>query len=188
MATSYSENHSGSVSRGPAWASALGVVAIVLGVFLTGFHGNEWMKQSVMVNSMPAEQMPAADCPEEELEEEGITLAECEYMVEHVWGLGLSTPDWFPGTMMWLAFVGTVLAFISIIVGGALVNYSPAASTAALLVFGALTLIDALQFATAVNAGPILREMYLWHILLWFVIHLMMTVGVIAGRHSDAGA
>ena len=188
MAISNSHNPSGTGAQGPAWASALGVIAIVLGVFLTAYHGNELMKQAVLVNAMPASgEMPAADCPEDELEEEGLSLAECEYMVDHVRGIFLSMPEWFPSVQMALAATGAVLAFLSIIIGGALVNYSRAASVAAVLVFGGLTLVDAAQFAVVVNTGPILRDVYLWSILLWLTIHLMMTVGVIAGRHSEAG-
>ena len=78
-------------------------------------------------------------------------------------------------------------SLISIIIGGALVNHTSWASSAAALTFGALVLVDLLQFAAVVNAGPILRDLYLSNILLWFVIHLMMTTGVIAGRHSEAG-
>lgn len=188
MATSYSDSYSNSASRGPGWASALGVVAIVLGVFLTGYHGNELMKQAVTVNAMPAsDKMPAADCPQEELEEEGLTLAECEYLVSHIEGIALSTPDWFPTVQMGLAATGMVLAFISIIVGGALVNYKSSAVTAAILVFAALTLVDVAQFTAVVNTGPLLRDIYLWNILLWFLIHMMMMVAAIAGRHSEAG-
>ena len=188
MATSFSTPTTKSFSPTPAWASCLGVVAIVFGVFLTAAYGNEWMKQAVITQSMPASgEMPAADCPEEELEEEGISLAECEYMVSHVEGIALSTPDWFPSVQMGLAFAGMILAFISIIIGGALVNHTSWASSAAALTFGALVLVDLLQFAAVVNAGPILRDLYLWNILLWFVIHLMMTTGAIAGRHSEAG-
>ncbi|MDZ7736936.1 MAG: hypothetical protein U5P41_13200 [Gammaproteobacteria bacterium] len=186
MAT-LSHSTTGSSAFGPAWASSLGVIVIVLGVFLTAMHGTEWMKQYVMVNNMPAKEMPAADCPEEELEEEGISLAECEYMVEHVWGLGLSTPDWFPGVQMGLSLIGTLLAFLSIIIGGALVNYKSWALPAAVAVFGGLIAIDALQFMAVVNAGPIIRGMYLWSILLWLIIHLLMMTGVFAGRHAESG-
>lgn len=187
MATSFSDSNTGSRAAGPGWASALGVVAIVLGVFLTAYQANEWMKHPVMVGNMPANgQMPEADCPEEELEEEGLSLAECEYMVAHVKGIALSTPDWFPGVMTWLAFAGTVLAFASVLVGGALVNYNPLASGAAVLVFGGLVLVDAGFFAASLNAGPILREVYLWQYMLWLLIHMLMVVGVIAGRHSEA--
>lgn len=186
MAT-FSHSTTASPAFGPAWASSLGVIAIVLGVFLTAMHGTELMKQYVMVNSMSAGEMPVADCPEEELEEEGISLAECEYMVEHVWGLGLSTPDWFPGVQMTLAGIGTILAFVSIVIGGALVNYKSWAVSAAVAVLGGLILVDALQFMAVVNAGPIIRNIYLWNILLWLIIHLLMMTGAIAGRHVESG-
>jgi len=185
MATSITENNS-SVTSGPAWASALGVVTIILGVFLSAYHGNEVMKQAVMVAHMPASgELPAAECPRDELEEEGLSIAECEYMVTHIEGIALSTPGWFPGIQMWLAGIGTVIAFISIIVGGALVNYNPLASGTAVFVFAGLILVDVGQFAAVVNTGPILRDIYLWNILLWILIHLMMLCAVIAGRQGN---
>ncbi|MCX4186614.1 hypothetical protein [Methylophaga sp. OBS4] len=173
----------------PSWASILGVVAIMLGVFLTAVHGNEVMKQFVVTSNMPASgEMPVAECPPEELEEEGISLAECEYLVNHVKGIALAAPDWFPSAQLTLAAVGAVLAFISIIIGGALVNYTPWASKAAVTVFAGLAAIDMLQFAAVVNTGPTLREVYLGGILLWFVLHLMLLVGAVAGRHTEANA
>ncbi len=173
----------------PNWASILGVVAIMLGVFLTAVHANEVMKQAVVTSNMPASgEMPPADCPEEELEEEGINVAECEYLIEHVKGVALAAPDWFPTAQMTLAAIGAVLAFISIIIGGALVNYTPWASKAAVAVFSGLAAIDLLQFAAVVNTGPTLREVYLGGILLWFVLHLMLLVGALAGRHTEAEA
>lgn len=173
----------------PAWASILGVVAIMLGVFLTAVHSNEVMKQAVIVDNMPASGvMPEADCPADELEEEGISVAECEYLIDHVKGVALSAPDWFPNAQMTLAGIGALLAFASIIIGGALVNYAPWASKAALVVFGGLAAIDLLQFAVVVNTGPTLREVYLGSTLLWFILHLMLVVGALAGRHSEAEA
>ena len=75
-------------SSTPNWASILGVVAIMLGVFLTAMHGTELMKQSVMTSNMPASgEMPAADCPLGELDEEGITLEQCEFLVDYVQGV-----------------------------------------------------------------------------------------------------
>ncbi|MEQ8230230.1 MAG: hypothetical protein RLW61_10925 [Gammaproteobacteria bacterium] len=171
----------------PGWASALGAIAVVLGVFLTALHANEVMKQYVVTAAMPADGvMPPADCPAEELEEEGLSRAECEYMVAHVAGIALSSPAWFPRAQIVLALTGMTLGFVSIIIGGALVNYSPSASLAAVLVFGGLAGVDALQFAAVVNTGPILRDVYLWQVLLWFLIHLMMTAAAIAGRDSEA--
>lgn len=178
-----SPNHS--QEHGPAWASVVGVVAIVLGVFLTASHGNEWMKWSVMTASTPAgDQVPAADCPPDELVEEGLSQAECEQMVANVRNLVLSAPDWFAGFQTILSIPGTIFAFASIIVGAALVNYRGWAPTAAILTFGALAAIDVISFLGTVNAGPMLRGLYLQNFLLWFFIHLMMTVGVIASRHA----
>jgi hypothetical protein len=172
---------------GPAWASWLGVVAIVLGVLLAAAHGNEWMKQIVITQSTPAsDRVPPAECPEDELIEEGLSLAECRQMVANVRNFTLSAPDWFAAFQATLAAVGTVVAFISIIIGAALVNYRGWAPAAAILTFGALAAIDVIGFIGALNTGPILRDLYLWNFLLWFSIHLMMTVAVIAGRASRA--
>lgn len=171
----------------PNWASILGVVAIMLGVFLTAMHGTEAMKQSVMMLNMPVSgELPAADCPLGELDEEGITLAQCEFLVDYVQGVASATPDWFPSAMMTLALIGALLAFASVLIGGALVNYTSWASTAALIVFAALAVVDLFQFALVVNTGPILRGLYLWNILLWFILHLMLLVGAMAGRRSQA--
>lgn len=185
MESSSATTSSDSNEQGPAWASWVGVVAIVLGVYLTASHGNEWMKWAVMTASTPAgDQVPAADCPPDELAEEGLSLAECEQMVANVRNLVLSAPDWFAGFQTILAMVGTFVAFASIVVGAALVNYRTWAPSAALLTFGALAAIDVIGFLGTVNAGPMLRGLYLQNLLLWFFIHLMMTVGVIAGRQA----
>lgn len=177
----------GPQSKGPVWASWLGVITIVFGILLTASHGNEWMKQAVITHSMPASgEMSAADCPPEELEEEGLSLAECEHMVANVKGIALSAPDWFPGFQMVLSGIGTVIAFLSIIVGAALVNYRGWAPTVAILTFAALIAIDVIGFMAAVDAGPILRQIYLGDILLWFFIHLIMIVAAVAGRHGES--
>ncbi|ODN65869.1 hypothetical protein [Methylophaga muralis] len=175
-------------SSTPNWASILGVVAIVLGVFLTAMHGTETMKQLVIPANMPVSgEMPEADCPLDELEEEGISLAECEFLVDHVKGIALSSPDWFPSTMMTLSLIGMLLAFASVIVGGAMVNFTSWSTTSAIVIFAGLALVDLLQFAVVVNSGPVLRDIYLWSVLLWFLLHLMLLVGAIAGRdHQTA--
>jgi hypothetical protein len=186
MATTMSHDPSAATAPGPAWASCLGVVAIVLGVLLTAAQGNEWMKQVVIVNSTPASgQVPPAECPPDELIEEGLSLAECRQMVTNVRNLALSAPDWYISFQTVLAAVGTFLAFVSIIIGAALVNYKRWAPGAALIVFGALAAIDIIGFVAVLNTGPILRDLYLWDLLLWFALHLMMMVGVIAARDSQ---
>lgn len=174
-------------SRLPHWASILGVVAIVLGVFLTAMHGTEWMKHSVIASNMPASGvMPAADCPAEELEEEGLSLAQCEFLVDNLAGFVESSPEGFSGSMQTLALVGAILAFASVIIGGALVNYTQWSANAAIIVFVGLALIDVLQFSVVVGAGPLLRNFYLWSVMLWLILHAMLLVGAIAGRQFEA--
>ena len=73
-------------------------------------------------------------------------------------------------------------------VGAALIDRQSWAPAAAIAVFGALTLVDAVGFVAAVNTGPILRDVYLWNVLLWFFVHLMMTLGAVAGRASTDAA
>ncbi len=144
------------------------------------------MKTPDLINNIPSSGMPAAFCPPGEMQEEGISLAECQFMVANVEGIVLSMPDWFPGIMTWLAAAGTILAFSSVIVGGALVNYTSWSVKAAAIVFIGLALIDAMQFAAVVNAGPILRSLYLWQTLLWFLLHLIMLAALIAGHEFEA--
>ena len=171
---------------GPAWRSWLGIVAVVLGVLGAAAYGTEWMKQRVIVNATPADgRFPAAECPEDELIEEGLSVAECEQMVSNVRSYVVSAPAWFPRAQSWLAGVGTLLALLSIGVGVALVDRRPWAPAAALAGFGALSLVDGAGFDAAVNTGPILRDVYLWNVLLWFFVHLMMTLGAAAGRAAE---
>lgn len=174
---------------GPAWASWLGVVAIVLGVFLTATHGNEWMKQAVITQPADAgEQIAEPDCPADELEEEELSLAECEQLVAHVQTITVSRPDWFRGFQIGLSALGMLIAFGSVIVGAALLNHRSWAPVAALLTFGALAAIDVVGFIAVVNAGPLLRDLYLWNLVLWFLIHLMMTVAVFVGQQAETTA
>lgn len=181
MSTAVNSNTAG--PSGPAWESWLGVVAIVLGVLLAAAHGTEWTKQVVIANATPAGgQLPAAECPEDELIEEGLSLDECEQLVSEVRSFIVSAPDWFPSYQTALSAIVTLLAVASIVVGAALVDHRTWAAAAAIAVFGALALVDAAGFIGAANTGPILRGLYMWNFLLWFVIHMMMTVGAAAGR------
>lgn len=172
-----------------AWQSWLGVVAAVLGVLLAAAHGTEWTKQVVIANATPASGvLPAAECPEDELIEEGLSVAQCEQLVSEVRSFIASAPEWFPGYQTVLSALGTLLALASIAVGAALVNERRWAPGAAVAVFGALALIDAASFVGAANTGPILRGLYMWNFALWLVIHLMMTAGAVAGRAGLAAA
>lgn len=167
----------------PVWASWLGIATVVLGVLLAAERGTEWMKQAVIANATPASgQLPDAVCPEDELIEEGLSAAECEQLVANVRNYIVSAPSWFPGVQTLLAATATILALVSIGVGASLLEGRAWAPGAAMSTLGALALVDAAGFVAAVNAGPILRDVYLWGFLLWFFIHLMMTIGVAVGR------
>ena len=100
--------------------SRLGIAAILLGVLFAAIEGNEWMRQAVIEAAAPPTlDLPAAECPEDELEEEGLSAAECEQLVSDVRSYVASRPAWFFEVQTALASLGTLLALLSI-VGGAL--------------------------------------------------------------------
>lgn len=168
---------------GLAWASWLGVVAVLLGVLLACWHANEWMKLSIVGDPpFSVADMPEPACDEDEMEEEGLTLAECRQLALNVHDISISAPEWFRGFHMTVSFAGFVIALISIFVGIALVDYRRWAPSAALLTFAALAAVDVVSFTGVVNSGPLIRQMYLWSILLWFFIHMVMTVAAYTGR------
>jgi hypothetical protein len=185
METGSTNDQSSSSSAGPAWASWLGVVTIVFGILLVAVHGNELMKQIVIAPDSAAVQDKLVKCPEDELEEEGISMAECELMATNVKNMIVSRPDWFRAFQISLTAIGTLAAAGSVLIGIALANYRKWAPTAAMVIFGGLLAIDLAGFIAVVNTGPLLRAAYLWDILLWFIIHLMMLGGAIAGRTEE---
>ena len=147
------------------------------------------MKQIVIVHATPAgNQVAQPECPEDELIEEGLSLAECEQLVHNVRNLIVSAPAWFPWFQATLAAVGMGVALVSILIGAALVDYRRWAPAAAILTFGALAAIDLIGFVGVLNTGPILRDLYLWNLVIWFTIHVVMTVGVVAGRSNQREA
>lgn len=176
-------------SETPDWASRLGVVAILLGVLLTAWHGNEWMKISI-VGTPPYSiaTMPEPDCDEDEIIEEGLTLEECHQLAFAVQDISISSPDWFKSFHIAVSVTGTLLALLSIVVGIALVDFRSWAPGAAFIVFGGFSLLDVVSFTGVVNTGPLLRQMYLWTILLWFFIHLALAVAAIVGRQDEQAA
>lgn len=167
------------------WGSGLGVVAILLGILLTTWHANEWMKFLIVAEPpYSIATMPEPDCEEDELEEEGLSLTECHQLAYTVQSINISSPDWFKSFHVWLSAAGTLLALVSIFVGIALVDHRPWAAGGAVWAFGALAALDVVSFTAVVNTGPLIRQMYLWSILLWFFIHLSMSVGAIVLRQG----
>jgi len=171
---------------GPAWMSWLGVTAILLGILFTASEGNEWMRQVIVDNATPANlELPAADCRADELEEEGLSFAECEQMVEAIRSYVVSRPVWFAGVQAWLAAIGTLLALVSVVCGAALANFRISAARIGAGIFALLAVIDAAHFVAAQQAGPILRAIHLPMALQWFVIHLALAIAFFVAQRQQ---
>jgi len=170
----------------PLWASWIGIIIIVMGVYLSASHGNQLMKYMVL-DGVPSVEMAEYKykCPEDELEEEGITLEMCKQKTANVDTTLLSIPDWFRDFQIPLMLLGTIVAFSSIFVGVALIEYRAIAPLAATFVIGALLLIDVAGFISVVITGPLTRQLYLWDILLWCFIHAILLSAIFAGRHES---
>ena len=166
----------------------LGVVAILFGILLFASYGNELLKQLVIVPGSVADLGVSADCRTDELEEEELTLQECELMVSNVQITLASSPDWFRPLLISVSLVGCFAAIFSLFIGIAIVNGNDKADSLAVLGFSVLLLLDVITFVAAVNTGPLLRAQYLWSTMLWFFIHLSLLTAVIGCwriRHGE---
>lgn len=156
----------------------IGLVAVLFGLLLVASHGNELLKQIVITPGTAAELGIAADCRADELEEEGLSLQECQLMVSNVQIVLASSPSWFRPLMLGLASGGLMLAVVSMFAGFSLVNDRPLPAIMLKSCFVGLLLIDLLIFVAATNTGPLLRAQYLWYTLLWFFIHMSLLAAV----------
>lgn len=170
----------------PIWASWLGIIIIVLGVYLTASNGNQLLKY-IVLDGVPSVEKAEYEhkCPEDELEEEGITLAMCMQKTANVDTVLLSIPDWFRGFQIPLMLIGTLVAMASIFAGITLIDYRSYAPTAAAAIIATLLLIDLLGFVAVIITGPLTRQLYLWDILLWCFIHSILLSAIIAGREQS---
>jgi cytochrome b561 len=171
---------------GPAWMSWLGVAVILLGILFTAHEANEWMRQVVIDHATPASlELPSADCRADELEEEGLSLAECQQMVEEIKSYVVSRPAWFAGVQSWLSALGTLIALATVVCGAMLANYRMPAARIGAVLFTLLAAVDAGHFIAAQQAGPILRSIHLPVSLQWFAIHMAVAMAFfVAGRQS----
>ena len=161
---------------GTVW---LGTIAVLFGLLLLAVNANELLKQVVIVPGSTAELGVLADCRADELEEEELSLQECQLMVSSVQIVLASSPDWFRPFQMTLSALGGFGAMLSIVVGFKLVNAQADVRTLALICFASLIVIDVIGFIAAVNTGPLLRAQYLWPLLIWFFIHLCLFLALL---------
>lgn len=177
-----------SFPRRPVYLSSLGIVAVLLGTLAVAHYGTELTRYSVLPAATPEHgTLPAADCPADELEEEGLSRAECRQMLERVRSLLVSAPPWYFGVAGDIAAAGVLASLLSLLPGAALVAGRPVAGTAA-VAFGAVTAVHLAWFIAAVNAGPLLRDLYLWNALTWFALHLGLTMAAAAGWRTMQAA
>lgn len=157
----------------------IGLISVLFGLLLLASHGNELLKQLVVAPGSVAEQGVPADCREDELEEENLSLLECELLVSNVQIILASSPDWFRPAMLLFSTLGSLFAVFSIYLGMSVVAQSKLGSISLKACFGGLLAIDLLIFVAASNTGPLLRAQYLWPTLLWFFVHATLLAAVI---------
>ena len=158
---------------------------MLFGVLLLASHSNELLKQIVIAPGSIAELGVPADCRADELEEEGLSLLECQLMVSNVQIILASSPEWFRPLMFLLSVSGILFAALSISVGFSFVNNKSMNLNWAKSCFVALIIIDLGIFIVATNTGPLLRAQYLWSTLLWFFVHLFLLFAVVSISSKD---
>ena len=159
--------------------SWLAAIVMLFGLLALADHGNELLKQSIVIPGSSADLGLAADCRVDELEEEQLSLEECRLMVSNVRIILSSSPDWYRAYQVALSGFGIASALLSLVVAFSLINRQTPPLRLALVSVGLLLLVDIAGFAAAVNIGPLLRAQYLWPLLLWICIHLCMLVAVV---------
>ena len=158
----------------------IGVTSVLFGVLLTASHGNEILRQFVIVPESVAESAAVADCRPDELEEENLSFEECQLMVSSVRIILASSSSWFKLASVCLYLLGFVFALSSLVFGMRFVSTPNSAQRPLRASFGLLIVVDFLIFATVSTTGPLLRSIYLWPSLLWFFIHLALLAAVVS--------
>lgn len=159
--------------------ACLAVLIMLFGLLALASHGNELLKQTVIVPGSTAELGTAADCRADELEEEQLSLDECQLMVANVRIILASSPEWFRSFQLLISGLGVAGAAFSAIAAFNLINRGTKSLNATMLSILFLLLLDIFGFIGAVNTGPLLRAQYLWPLVLWLAIHVTMLASVI---------
>ncbi|NIR96835.1 MAG: hypothetical protein GWO03_01820 [Gammaproteobacteria bacterium] len=168
-------------SVAPRWAEWMGVIAVILGAYLTASQGVHLTKQYVFALPIgQAERAQNLECPEDELREEGITLEVCRQMQADIEATLITTPRWFLRAQIGLGIAGIILAAGSLITGMALVDWRAWAPGAFITVMAGLIALELAGFIVSANSGPMIRKAYLWDYLLWLAIHISLMTGVLA--------
>ena len=122
----------------------------------------------------------------DELEEEQLSLEECQLMVSNVRIILSSSPDWFRPYQLAFSSLGIAATLLSLVTAFSLINRKSPPLRLAIVSITLLLFVDVAGFVAAVNTGPMLRAQYLWPLLLWISVHLCMLVAVIRIEQYDA--
>ncbi len=163
-------------------SSWLGVLMVLFALLLLAAQGTELLKQTVLAPGSSAVLGIPADCRQDELEEEGLSLEECQLMVSVVRASLSSAPDWFRSLQWALALSACLAAALATAVGVGIAGGRARLNRLAAPTFALLLLLDVIAFVAAVNTGPLLRAQYLWPSLLWFFIHLSFFCALLTRR------
>lgn len=175
-------------SIGPPWAEWIGVLAVLLGAYLTASFGVHTTQQYVLSLPITAEERASElECPQDELIEEGISQQVCEQMQAAMAVRLITTPDWFRDLQFWLGIGGMVLAAGSLWAGMALVDWRPWAPPVFIGVTVALIALELTGLIAAAQSGPLIRKAFLWDDLLWLAIHIALATAVAAAWTADKG-
>lgn len=155
----------------------LTLLTLVFGILFFASSSNELLKQAVLTEEAFAALQVEADCRADELEEEGLSLRECQLMVAQVEINLESSPDWFSSAQKILSGFGIAAALASMGLALSLGSGHGFTLRMLALVFGGLVVLDSVMFIVALQTGPLLRAQYLWPIVLWFFIHLSLGLG-----------
>jgi hypothetical protein len=169
-------NQNERIATGNSW---LGVIAVLFALLLLVNQGNELLKQIVIAPGSAAELGLAANCRADELEEEGLSLQECQLLVSSVQIILASSPTWFRPLQIGLSTLVSAAALLSLVVGFGLVKNAARITHVTVAAFALLVFLDVAGFIAAMGTGPLLRAQYLWPLLLWFFIHLCLFAAVL---------
>ena len=164
--------------------SLSGVLILVFAILYFATQANELLRQVVIAPGSVAEQVSEADCRADELEEENLSLAECQLMLRSVQITLASSPSWFRSFQIISATIACLAAMLSFLIGFKLIGSATLLSKLARFSFSSLVLIDIFQFLAVLNTGPLLRAQYLWPLLLWLAIHLSFLINFLAASNT----
>ena len=166
--------------------TSLGVVAVLFGLLLLAYQGTEVLQQVVIAPGTAAEFGITADCRPDELEEEALSLEECQLMVSNVQIMLASSPAWYRSFKLLLATASSLAAVLSVAIGMGMVVAKRGVVGLAVPTFGLLLVLDSAGFIAALNTGPLLRAQILWPAVLWFFIHLSLFTAALVQRRQQA--